>query len=78
MRVVNCWGMTTAQNQLLSPGALAARWEYHPESVRRKIRNGTLPAIRIGGRLRVPLEAIEKIESDGRVIRGNPEAEGPH
>ena len=61
--------MATKSNQLLSPGALAARWEYHPESIRRLIRSGKVPAIRLGNRLRISLEAIEKIEDDGRIIR---------
>ncbi len=65
----NRMATSSRQYQLLSPGALAARWEYHPESVRRKIRNGSLPAIRIGGRLRIPLEDIERIEVECRVIR---------
>ena len=68
--------MAITSNQLLSPGALAARWEYHPESVRRKIRNGSLPAIRLGTRLRIPLDAVEKIESEGRIIRSNSKPKG--
>ena len=58
--------------QLLSPRATAARWEYHPESIRRLIRSGKLPAIRLGSRLRIPLKAIEEIENSGRIIRSNP------
>ena len=62
--------------QLLSPGATAARWEYHPASIRRLIRSGKLPAIRLGSRLRIPLKAIEEIENSGRIIRSNPKRRG--
>lgn len=64
--------MNNTLGQLLSPGATAARWEYHPESIRRLIRSGKLPAIRLGTRLRIPLKAIEEIENSGRIIRSNP------
>ena len=63
--------MKTKSNQLLSPGALAARWSYHPESIRRLIRSGKLEAIRLGRRLRISLQAIEKMEDDGRIKRSN-------
>ena len=65
----------TVQNVLLSPGAVAARWSYHPESIRRLIRSGKLEAIRLGTRLRIPIEAIEKTESEGRITRSNPKSE---
>ena len=68
--------MESISNQLLSPKATAARWEYHPESIRRLIRSGKLPAIRLGSRLRIPLQAIEEIENSGRIIRSNPKRRG--
>ena len=67
--------MPDATTQYISPAALAARWKFHPESIRRRIRCGSLSAIRLGGRLRVPIEAVEEIERDARVIRGNRDME---
>lgn len=51
----------------LNPGQLASRWGFHPESIRRKIRRGEIPAIAIGGRLLVPVEAVIQIEDDGKI-----------
>ncbi|KAB2912481.1 MAG: helix-turn-helix domain-containing protein [Dechloromonas sp.] len=47
--------------------ALQSRWDLHPESVRRIIRSGHLPAIRFGGRLRINLEDVNAFEASHRV-----------
>ena len=54
--------------QFLSPSQLHERWGFHPESLRRMIREGRLPAIRIGKRLRIPLAEIEAYETANRII----------
>lgn len=56
------------EEQFLSPAQLHERWSMHPESVRRILRQGRLPAIRIGRRLRVSLKEIETYEAANRVM----------
>ena len=51
----------------LSPSQLHARWGFHPESIRRMVREGRLPALRIGNRLRVALADVEAHETAHRV-----------
>ncbi len=51
----------------LDVSALQSRWDLHPESVRRIIRAGHLPAIRFGGRLRIDLEDVMAFEQSHRV-----------
>jgi excisionase family DNA binding protein len=50
----------------LTPTQISHRWSFHSESVRRMIRQGRLPAVRIGGRLLVAQGAIETFESANR------------
>ena len=45
--------------------SLAQRWQFHPESVRRMIRQGRVPATIVGRRVRVALATVEAIERDG-------------
>lgn len=47
----------------LSSRQLHKRWNFHQESVRRIIREGRLPAVRIGKRLRVLLSDVEAYEA---------------
>lgn len=61
------------KSNLIAVADLKNRWGLHPESIRRYIRSGRLPAIRFGGRLRVNLKAIEAFEDSNRVAV-NPEA----
>jgi excisionase family DNA binding protein len=56
---------------LLDVTALSALWRLHPESIRRLIRAGRLPAVRFGRRLRIGLEAVQAYESSQRVITNN-------
>ena len=57
----------TAHN---TPWQLAERWGWHPESVRRAIRQGRIAAVVISRRLLVPTGEIERIEHEGRIGRG--------
>jgi hypothetical protein len=52
--------------------ALQSRWDLHPESVRRIIRSGHLPALSFGGRLRVNLEDVTAFEKSHRVNTTTP------
>ena len=58
-----------------SPTQLSHRWAFHVESVRRMVREHRLPAVRIGRRLRIPIEAVEKFEASSSV-GGLPVEEG--
>ena len=49
---------------------LHERWGVHVESARRMTREGRLPAIRIGKRLRIALADVEAYEAANRVNRG--------
>ena len=57
----------------LSSTDVCQRWQFHPESIRRMIRQGRLPAIRIGRRLLVAQGDVEAFESTRRVV---PRSEG--
>ncbi len=57
----------TAHN---TPCQLGERWGWHPESVRRAIRQGRIAAVVISRRLLVPTGEIERIEREGRIGRG--------
>jgi len=51
--------------EFLTVASLAQRWQFHPESVRRMIRQGRVPATIVGRRVRVALATVEAIERDG-------------
>ena len=50
-----------------TPRQLAARWSWHEESVRRKIRNGEIGSVHIGRRVLVSVEEIERLENEGTI-----------
>jgi hypothetical protein len=52
----------------LTPGEVAERWRWHPESIRRWTRLGKLPVVKISRRTLIPLSAVLAIEADGRII----------
>ena len=45
---------------------LAERWACHPDTVRRLLRKGDLAAVRIGGAVRVPHDAVLAYEAEQR------------
>lgn len=51
---------------LLTVSDLAERWQFHPESIRKMIRQGRVPSVIIGRRKRVPLAAVEAFERDSK------------
>lgn len=70
------WGMPTQPNagqtsnrHHLTTRQLSERWGFHHESVRRMIRQGRIPAIRIGGRLRIRVGDVEAIEAKGALVQ---------
>jgi excisionase family DNA binding protein len=59
----------------LSPMKLHQRWGFHPESIRRMIRQGRLPAMRIGKRLLIAEADILAFEAAQHVrgpVQGGP------
>lgn len=50
-----------------TPTQLHHRWSFHPESIRRMIRQGRLPAVRIGKRLLCRHDDVEAFEQRNRV-----------
>ena len=48
---------------------LCIRWGFHPESIRRMIRQGKIPAVRIGKSLRVSRSEVEALELSRKVIK---------
>jgi hypothetical protein len=52
---------------LFTPAMLAQRWHWHPESVRRKLRNGDLPSIIISRRRLIREVDVIDIEAGGLV-----------
>ena len=55
---------TETKTPYITPEQLAIRWQWHTESVRRflRINKAALPLLRLGNRLRIPREAIERFE----------------
>jgi excisionase family DNA binding protein len=53
--------------RFLTPAALAQRWRWHPESIRRWTRLGKLPIVKIGRRTLIPVSAVEALEADGQI-----------
>jgi excisionase family DNA binding protein len=60
--------MSPPNATFLSPRQLAERLGFHVESVRRLLRQGRLPSVRIGRRLRVPADALDRFIADHAVI----------
>ena len=50
-----------------NPTQLHHRWSFHAESIRRMIRQGRLPAVRIGKRLLVAHADVEAFEQKNPV-----------
>ena len=57
-------GMATTPNnskragEFLTPTELADRWRWHPESIRRLLRQKRLPSLRLGGKRIIPLADV--------------------
>lgn len=52
-----------------TPRQVADRWAWHPESVRRAIRQGRLESVVISRRRLIPVAEVERIEAEGRIAR---------
>lgn len=51
----------------LSARQLADRWQFHQESVRRMLRAGKLPVVKLGKSVRVALADVLAYEQQNRV-----------
>lgn len=56
-----------AAPELYTVAELSERWRCHAESLRRRIRQGTLPAMRIGGKHLIAAATIERMEQAAAV-----------
>jgi hypothetical protein len=65
-----------AQDELLlTPKELARRWRQAPETIRRKVASGDVPAIRLGSGPRAPIRIpVDKVE---RQMTARPRHGGP-
>lgn len=53
---------------IFTPATLAIRWECHPNRIHTMIKNGTLPAFRLGGKLlRIQAADVEAYEETGEI-----------
>ena len=52
---------------LLTTTELSQRWSFHPESLRRKIRNRELTTIMIGRRRLISLDEVLRVEREGTI-----------
>lgn len=57
----------TDGTKFFTPSQVADRWGWHPESVRRAIREKRFSSVIISRRRLVPITEVERIESEGRV-----------
>jgi excisionase family DNA binding protein len=55
----------TSEARLYDPNAVARAFQWHPESVRRAIRQGRIHALRLGNGWRVPSDELARILRDG-------------
>ena len=55
------------RSEFLTVAEVAQRWQLHPESVRRMIRQGRVPRIIVGRQNRVALNTVEAFEKSGGV-----------
>jgi len=58
--------------ELLSVNQLALLWKLHPITIRRYIREGKLPAVKVGGRIRIKKSAAAKMAKTFHVLPKKP------
>jgi excisionase family DNA binding protein len=58
-----------ASSIYLSPRELSQRWSFHPESIRRMLREGRLPVTKMGKRLRIAIADVLIYEGQNRMQR---------
>ncbi len=57
----------TSESSYLRPYHLRQRWGFTTEAIRGMVRQGRLPAVRIGKRLLIDPVDVEAFETEGRV-----------
>jgi len=55
------------RSEFLTAADVAQRWQLHPESVRRMIREGRIPRVGVGRHYRVAFTTVEALEKNGAV-----------
>ena len=56
-------------NRLLNAGDLAERWGVSKDAVYRMVRQGRIPAVRLGKHVRFHQSSIDEFEANGGVER---------
>lgn len=56
---------------------VAQRLSVHPDTILSLIRRGELPGFKVGGRWRVPVEALERLCRPRRRAEGMPQGDEP-
>ena len=59
----------TDETKFLTAKQVGGRWGWHPESVRRAMRERRIESTVIGRRRLIPISEIERIEAEGRIAR---------
>ncbi len=59
----------TDGTKFVTPGQLADRWGWHPESIRRLLRKGKIESVVLSRRRLIPIGAVERIEAEGHIAR---------
>jgi excisionase family DNA binding protein len=58
----------TSYSTYLRPSHIRQRWGFTTEAIRRMVRQGRLPAVRIGKRLLIDPADVEAFENKSRVV----------
>ena len=59
--------VVTKMTTYLTPQQIHNRWGIHTESIRRMVRQGRLPALKIGKRIRVAEKDIQDFEKNCKI-----------
>jgi hypothetical protein len=59
----------TDGSKFFTPDQAGGRWGWHPESIRRAIRQKRIASIIISRRRLIPISEIERIEAEGLITR---------
>jgi excisionase family DNA binding protein len=67
MKLQNTIGANSTQplEQHYSPEQVAKFTNFHPESIRRAVRDGRIPGVHIGRAIRISESAVRRILSEG-------------
>lgn len=50
------------ERRMISPQDLAKRWDVHYRTILERVASGEYPGIKVGNRVRIPMDWVEKQE----------------